>query len=186
MKVVLSGSRKLDFLPESVTSILEDQLSSGAKFLIGDAVGVDRAFQKFLLKKNYSNVEIFSSADYVRNNLGLWPERIIETTLKSVSNARHAFKDREMCKLADLGILIWDQQSAGTLSNAIDLLEQGKKCWIYNAFDQELVKFENLSELSKWLQPFSEVVDEAERRLSRYRNRMKVGSKLDSLQSELF
>jgi hypothetical protein len=186
MRIVLAGSRKLDFLPAPVLSMLEDFLAQEAAFLIGDATGVDTTFQKYFLKRNYSRVEIFSSAGHVRNNVGRWPERQIETTLKSVSKASHAFKDREMCALADIGIMIWDQKSAGTLSNAIDLLEQGKTCWIYNAMDQELVRFESIEELNKWLVPHSMVTREAQNRLRRFRNRMKIGAPLDSLQSELF
>ena len=106
--------------------------------------------------------------------------------LKSKSNALHAFKDREMCKRADLGLMIWDQESAGTLSNAIDLLSQGKSCYIYNALDQEFVKFDTSNSLDKWLETYPEVAAEALSRLNRFRNRMKIGSKLDSVQSELF
>lgn len=186
MKIVLAGSRKLDFLPDSVQSMLENYLAQDAEFLIGDAPGVDTIFQKYFLKRKYEHVEIFSSANYVRNNVGRWQERVVETTLKSVSKASHAFKDREMCALADIGIMVWDQLSAGTLSNAIDLLEQGKICWMYNALDQELVKFESIEELNKWLIPYTGVTREAQNRLKRYRNRMKIGSPLDSLQSELF
>lgn len=186
MRVVLAGSRKLDFLPDCVVSMLEDQIKSKVEFLIGDASGVDTAFQKFFQKRGYSKVEIYSSATYVRTNLGRWSENIVETTLKSVSNASHAFKDREMCKLADAGIFVWDQQSAGTLSNAIDLLEQGKYCWIYDALNQEIIKFEFIDELMNWLKPHEQVTIEARKRLRRFRNRMKVGSRLDSLQSELF
>jgi hypothetical protein len=186
MKVVLAGSRKLAFIPEPVISMLKDQIQAGDTFFIGDAPGVDTTFQKFMVRNNYENVEVFSSAGYVRNNIGKWQEHQIETTLKSKSNALHAFKDREMCKLADFGIMIWDQESAGTLSNAIDLLEQGKACLIYNAVDQEFVRFETIESLNKWLVSHPEVADEARSRLTRFRNRMKIGSKLDSIQSELF
>ena len=186
MKIVLAGSRKLAFIPEPVISMLQDHIQGADTFFIGDAPGIDLTFQQFMLRSKYMNVEVFSSAGYVRNNIGKWKEHQIETTLKSKSNALHAFKDREMCKLADLGIMIWDQESAGTLSNAIDLLEQGKTCLIYNAVDQEFVRFETVESLNKWLGSHPEVADEAKARLNRFRNRMKIGSKLDSIQSELF
>lgn len=186
MKIVLAGSRKLSFIPEEVSSILDEFLQSGDTFYIGDAPGIDSTFQSFMTQKKYINVEIFSSAGYVRNNLGKWTEHQVETTLKSKSNALHAFKDREMCKMADLGLMIWDQESAGTLSNALDLLSQEKICYIYNAVDQELVKFETSQSLEKWLAKYPEVAQEAHSRLNRFNKRMKVGSKLDSIQSELF
>ncbi len=186
MKIVLAGSRKLAFIPEPVISMLQEHIQVGDSFFVGDAPGVDTTFQQFLARNHYENVEVFSSAGYVRNNIGKWQEHLIETTLKGKSNALHAFKDREMCKLADLGIMIWDQESAGTLSNAIDLLEQEKICLIFNAVDQEFVRFESIEILNKWLASHQEVANEALSRLNRFRNRIKIGSKLDSIQSELF
>jgi hypothetical protein len=186
MKVVLGGSRKLGFIPDLVSDELLIMMKDSSSFLIGDAPGIDSIFQKFMTEGDYRNVEIFSSAGYVRNNLGKWPEQQIETTLKSKSNALHAFKDREMCKRADLGIMVWDQESAGTLSNALDLLDQEKTCFIYDAVEQEFIRFETRTNLDKWLEKHSEVAAEAHVRLNRFRNRMKIGSKMDSLQSELF
>jgi hypothetical protein len=186
MRIVLAGSRKLAFIPEEVITLLQDLIQDNHTFFIGDAPGIDTTFQQFMVEKGSVNVEIFSSAGYVRNNLGKWREHQIETTLKSKSNALHAFKDREMCKQADLGIMIWDQDSAGTLSNAIDLLSRDKTCFIYNAVDQEFVRFETSESLEEWLTKYPEVAQEAHSRLNRFRNRMKIGSKLDSIQSELF
>jgi len=40
--------------------------------------------------------------------------------------------------------------------------------------------------LNKWLASHQEVANEALSRLNRFRNRIKIGSKLDSIQSELF
>ena len=186
MKVVLGGSRKLEFIPDLVSDELLVMMKALNSFLIGDAPGIDSIFQKFMAKADYENVEIFSSAGYVRNNVGNWPEQQIDTTLKSKSSASHAFKDREMCKRADLGIMIWDQESAGTLSNAIDLLDQEKACLIYDALEQEFIRFETKSNLDNWLAKHEEVAAEARSRLNRFRNRMRLGSPMDSTQSELF
>jgi hypothetical protein len=186
MKVVLGGSRKLAFIPDLVSDELLIMMKASSSFLIGDAPGIDSIFQKFMARADYGNVEIFSSAGYVRNNFGKWPEHQVETTLKSKSSALHAFKDREMCKRADLGIMVWDQESAGTLSNALDLLDQQKTCFIYDALEQEFIRFETKSNLDKWLEKHSEVATEAHSRLKRFRNRMKLGFAMDSPQSELF
>jgi hypothetical protein len=186
MKIVLGGSRKLEFIPEIVTDELLLMMRESSSFLIGDAPGIDSIFQKFMAGAKYENVEIFSSAGYVRNNFGKWPEQQIETPLKSKSNALHAFKDREMCKRADLGIMVWDQESAGTLSNSLDLLDQEKTCFIYDAVEQEFIRFETRLNLDKWLEKHGEIASEAHARLTRFRNRLKIGSKMDSLQSELF
>ncbi len=186
MKIVLGGSRKLEFIPDVVADELQRMMRESNEFLIGDAPGIDSIFQKFMAKFDYENVEVFSSAGYVRNNFGKWPERQIETTLKSKSNASHAVKDREMCKLANAGIMVWDQESVGTLSNALDLLDQNKLCFIYNAIEQDFCRFEIKSSLDKWLENYPAVKTEAQLRLDRFRNRMKIGSAMDALQSELF
>ena len=186
MKIVLGGSRKLEFVPELVADELLMMIKASNSFLIGDAPGIDSIFQKFMVQAEYANVEIFSSAGYVRNNLGDWPEHQIETTLKSKSSASHAFKDREMCKLADLGIMVWDQGSAGTLSNALDLLDQKKTCLIYDALEQEFIRFETKSNLDTWLEKHTEVATEAHSRLNRFRNRIELEFPKDSAQSELF
>jgi hypothetical protein len=91
-----------------------------------------------------------------------------------------------MCKLADLGIMVWDQESAGTLSNALDLLDQQKTCLIYDAIEREFIRFEDKPNLEKWLKNHSDVAAEAQSRLNKFRNRMKLRSSMDSAQSELF
>ena len=78
----------------------------------------------------------------IRNNLGNWQVEKVESGLKSKSSAVHAFKDRKMSQIADVGLMIWDCKSAGTLSNVIDLLEQGKNC-----FDEDFVTYVNINYL---------------------------------------
>jgi adenine-specific DNA-methyltransferase len=41
--------------------------------------------------------------------------------------AFYASKDEEMAKDADVGFMIWDGKSFGTLANAFRLIDQGKK-----------------------------------------------------------
>jgi len=45
--------------------------------------------------------------------------------------AFYASKDEEMAKDADVGFMIWDGKSAGTLANAARLLRQDKKVVVY-------------------------------------------------------
>jgi hypothetical protein len=95
----------------------------------------------------------------------------IDSGLKSKSSAVHAFKDRKMCQIADVGLMIWDCQSAGTLSNVIDLIDQGKNCFIWVAPDSDLYQFDSSISLDKWMKAYPEVRDEAFKRLSTYRKR---------------
>ena len=72
MRIVLGGSRHLEFIPNEIADQLFDWMENSTEFLIGDAPGTDRAFQKFLHSKKYSTVTIYSSAGEIRNNLGNW------------------------------------------------------------------------------------------------------------------
>jgi hypothetical protein len=171
MKIVLGGSRHLEFIPNEIAEHLLAWMESESEFLVGDAPGTDRAFQLFLNSKKYSAVTVYTSADEIRNNLGNWQEEKVESGLKSKSNAVHAFKDRKMSQIADIGLMIWDCKSAGTLSNVIDLLRQGKNCFIWVAPDSDLYQFDNPASLDKWMASYPEVRDEALKRLSTFRKR---------------
>ena len=171
MRIVLGGSRHLEFIPNEIADQLFDWMENSTEFLIGDAPGTDRAFQKFLHSKKYSTVTIYSSAGEIRNNLGNWQVEKVESGLKSKSNAAHAFKDRKMSRLADIGLMIWDSQSAGTLSNVIDLVDQQKECYMWLAAESELCRFDNLKSLDKFLLNYPEQSEEAKKRLKRFRNR---------------
>jgi hypothetical protein len=185
MKIVLGGSRHLEFIPKEIADRLLEWMENSSDFLVGDAPGADRAFQVFLKSKKYSAVTVYTSADEIRNNLGNWQIEKVESGLKSKSNAVHAFKDRKMTQIADIGLMIWDCKSAGTLSNAIDILYQGKNCSIWVAPDSDLYQFDNLASLEKWMANYPEVRDEALKRLSTFRKR-EVKRVSEDSQPELF
>jgi hypothetical protein len=179
MRIVLGGSRHLEFIPKEIADRLFEWMANSTEFLIGDAPGTDRAFQKFLHSKNYLTVTIYSSADEIRNNLGNWQVEKVESGLKSKSNAVHAFKDRKMSRLADIGLMIWDSQSAGTLSNVIDLVDQQKECYMWLAAESELCRFDNLKSLDKFLLNYPEQTEEAKKRLERFRKREMKSAQTD-------
>lgn len=170
-QVFLSGTRKVERLPGEVISLIQELIDSGVHFIVGDAPGCDRAFQRHLASLGELNVIVFSSAPYVRNNLGKWPSEFIDSGLRSKTNAMHAAKDRRMAELCDLGIMIWDGQSAGTLANLLDVISQGKPAYMYNYLDNELVKFEDESSLANYLEVFPEIRDMATKRLKRDKKR---------------
>jgi hypothetical protein len=171
MRVVLAGSRKLSFLPSEIKLELMNLIRLNSVFLVGDAPGVDVSFQRFLHENEARNVIVFSSAGYVRNNVGNWSFEQIETPLKAKSSDLHAYKDRKMCSSADFGLMVWDTESAGTLSNVLDLVGQGKECGLFNVFDGEFINFGDFNSLKTWCERYPEVTEEAARRLSRYSKR---------------
>ena len=185
MRIVLGGSRHLEIIPIEIADRLVEWIENSSEFLVGDAPGTDRAFQMFLNLKKYPEVTVYSSADEIRNNLGRWKVEKVESGLKSKSSAVHAFKDRKMSECADMGLMIWDCKSAGTLSNVIDLLDQGKNCFIWVAPDSDLYQFDNPASLEKWMEKYPKVRDEAKKRLSTYykREAKRIGQ---DTQPELF
>jgi hypothetical protein len=171
MKIVLGGSRFLDKIPQNLFELIGEWVDLESEFLVGDAPGADSAFQKTLKNAGSKSVTIYSSAGYIRNNFGDWPSKEIDSGLQSKSNAVHAFKDRYMTSIADTGLMLWDCESAGTLSNVIDLVEYGKSCRIWVSSDAELYNFDNLPSLEKWLEQYPDVTKEARKRLNTFRRR---------------
>jgi hypothetical protein len=171
MKIVLGGSRKLAYVPSEVATRLKSYMDSGAEFFVGDAPGIDTKFQELLNANFYKNVIVHSSANCIRNNLGSWPTRFIDSGLKSMSHARHSAKDRVMTAEADSGVMVWDKESAGTLANVIDLVQAGKPCLLYIAGDNELTNIETVSILDSVLTQYDEVASEAQKRLNAYDRR---------------
>lgn len=185
MKIVLGGSRHLEYIPQEVGQRLTEWMESSFEFLVGDAPGIDRAFQLYFRSKKFSAVTVYTSAEETRNNLGNWKVVKVESGLKSKNNAVHAFKDRKMTQIADIGLMIWDCKSAGTLSNLIDLLSQGKTCYIWVAIDSDMYQFDNSASLEKWMKKYPEVRDEALKRLSKFYKRQAKRISLES-QPDLF
>lgn len=184
MKIVLGGSRFLEKIPQNLADLLHEWNEAGSEFLVGDAPGADSAFQKVLKNIGAKSVTIYSSAGYIRNNYGSWRSEEIKSGLQSKSNAVHAFKDRHMTSIADSGLMLWDCESAGTLSNVIDLVQSGKTCKIWVAADAELYNFDNYTSLEKWLVQYPDVTSEAYKRLNTFRRREAKRIKLD--QPDLF
>ena len=107
-------------------TILDDLAGGNQEILIGDAPGFDELLQSALVFKKYRNVTVYHSLPDVRRNLGQWSAVFVDSGLKSRGHALHSAKDREMCRQADAGIMLWDKSSVGTIANVLDLNGQGK------------------------------------------------------------
>lgn len=169
--VMLGGSRHLTNLPQVVVDKLTDHMNSNVWFLVGDAVGADSLFQKFLLQQEYLRVVVFTSMDKPRNNFGNWKTKIIDSGLKSQSAAKHTVKDRKMVEIADEGLMIWDNESPGTLANAIDFVEIGRSCLFWTPKDDFLWNLDSPQNLKSLLETNLEIAQESQKRLTTYRKR---------------
>jgi probable addiction module antidote protein len=139
--VFIGGSRHLSRLSSEVKERLHNITSSGARVVIGDANGADKAVQKFLHDVSYKNVVVFCSGDHCRNNLGQWEARHIKPPKQVKGFDFYATKDREMAREADFGLMIWDGKSPGTVLNILRLIRANKKAVLLNVPDQKTTTF---------------------------------------------
>lgn len=130
-KVFIGGSREVSKLNKELKSRIDNIIQNGFLVLIGDANGADKAVQKYLSEKDYSNVIVFCMEGRCRNNIGSWKTKCVEITESKKGFEYYSTKDLEMVKETDYGFLIWDAKSKGTLNNAINLLKLNKKILIY-------------------------------------------------------
>ena len=83
----------------------------------------------------------------------------------------HAAKDREMTRIADEGLMLWDGESPGTLANVLDLAAQGKDAYLYLAPQAELFRFESGLGLLEWAREYPEALAQAQTRLKQFAKR---------------
>src|SRR6202050_3430884 len=147
--VFIGGSRHLSRLSAEVCSRIDRIIEDKFPIIVGDANGIDKAVQQYLLSKLYPLVEVFCSGGKCRNNLGDWPVRTIQTYSQRKDFNFYAAKDRQMAIDASAGLMIWDGKSKGTLLNVVRLLRQQKPVEMYEA---PANRFWELRSQDDWLQ----------------------------------
>ena len=145
--VFISGSIKIKSLDDKVKSRLDKVISSGVKVLIGDAGGVDKSVQQYLIKNNFPSVTVYCTGDSPRNNDGSWPVVNVEPPMKTKSRAYFTAKDLKMADDSDFGLMVWDCKSTGTLSNVIELLKKKKKSVVYVSSKKAFLNISSVSDL---------------------------------------
>ncbi len=146
MKVFVGGSRHVSRLNAQVEERLDNIVRKELPVLVGDANGVDKAVQQYLRSRQYRNVEVFCSGRACRNNVGQWKLRAVSTDKRVKTFDFYAEKDRLMTHEADIGLMIWDGKSTGTLLNVVRLLRQQKKVVVYNVPAHRFAELRNQSE----------------------------------------
>lgn len=146
MKVFIGGPLKIRTLKPDVISKLNSIIKKKYKVLIGDANGIDKTIQNYFLNRKYENVEIFSVNEF-RNNLGGWKSNIIKVETKVKNREYYAIKDRKMAEIADVGFMIWNKKSQGTLNNILNLLILEKKVCLFIHQESKLVLLKEVKDL---------------------------------------
>lgn len=130
--VFIGGSRHISRLSSEVRQRLDNIIASGHQVVVGDANGADKAVQRHLMDARYDRVTVFCSGSAPRNNLGSWQVHTVDAPKGAKGFQFYAAKDREMARVADLGLMIWDGESPGTILNVLRLVRAGKISVLYS------------------------------------------------------
>jgi len=146
MTVFIAGSISIKNLTKAVTQRLDSIIAKGYEVVVGDAGGVDKAVQRHLHDRGYQSVTVYC-INHPRNNIGEWPVESVTVTAKRPNRSDFAKKDRMMGERADVGFMIWDDRSPGTLNNVLNLLSFGKHALVYLYSSNEFLWVTTLAEL---------------------------------------
>jgi hypothetical protein len=144
---------------------LDQIIENRLRVLLGDANGADRAVQAYLKERSYPDVVVFCTAGECRNNLGGWPVEPVAAPHKTKDFEFFTAKDAEMARKADVGLMIWDGQSSGTMVNAARLVSRGKPVVIYMAPAKSFRTIKSAAQLEELL---SDAPSEVRSRIDRY------------------
>ncbi|MEZ2219631.1 hypothetical protein [Rhizobium sp. RCC_161_2] len=129
--VFVAGSITIKNLPTAFVEKLDSLLAANLGVLVGDASGTDKAVQEVLRDRGAESVTVYCSGSHPRNNLGDWPVRHASSDAEPGTKAFFAAKDILMAENADVGLMLWDAKSTGTLSNVIELTRRRKKSVVF-------------------------------------------------------
>lgn len=150
--VFVSGSRSVSRINDMIRDRIKNMMDQNLAIVVGDANGADKALQKFLAEMRYSNVVVFCSGQTCRNNIGDWEIRQITVDPKLKGRAFYTQKDKAMAAEADYGFVLWDGKSAGSISNAFELLRLTKKAVVYFAPEKSFFTVSSLEDAHQLLE----------------------------------
>lgn len=143
---MLFGSRKITRLPDAIRHLLEQKAVAGHEFLVGDAKGADKCFQKWLEKRGYDKVKVFFSGSEPRVHLGRWELVNVTPRSKKRGFAFFVAKDKEMVARADEGLCLWDEESKGSLRNIEQFRAEGKSVYIFSTKRKAFIDMPEISD----------------------------------------
>ena len=131
MKIFIAGSRGITNLNKPFEDRLHGIYEKDYYVLVGDANGVDKAVQKYFSNLNYQNVTVYASNGKARTNVGNWSVESVWVPESAKDFDFYAEKDKAMAHCADFGLMLWNGESRGTLTNIVNLLNRGKRVLVY-------------------------------------------------------
>ncbi|MBK9028512.1 MAG: hypothetical protein IPN98_12000 [Propionivibrio sp.] len=156
MRVFIAGSMNIKHLDPRVKERIDNIVAQDFEVVVGDAEGADTSIQQHLLNYGTTKTTVFCSGERPRNNVGQWPVQRVETSHSQGSRAFFTAKDICMAEVADIGLMIWDTKSTGTLSNVIELLARKKKSVVFVNKAKVFKNITNVEQLEELLSFMSE------------------------------
>jgi len=145
--VFVAGSRQISRLPAEVKERVDTMVEKGFQILVGDANGADKAIQRYLAEKAYSNVLVHCMENHCRNNVGNWPTRQIAAPPGVRGFDYYSLKDLAMAEAAEYGLMLWDGKSKGTINNVLTLSKRNKPVVVYVAPAKKFQTVRSLEDL---------------------------------------
>ncbi len=164
-KVFVGGSRRISRLNDMLRKRLDQIIEKNLRVLLGDANGADKAVQAYFAECGYQNVELFCSAGNCRNNLGPWKVRSVVAPHSRKDFEFFTAKDIAMAEEADVGFMLWDGESSGTIVNAARLIAAGKPVVVYVGPEKRFLTIRSKSDFEVLLTPCS---PDVRHRIDRY------------------
>lgn len=184
--VFIAGSITIKHLDPKVQVRLMNIIEMKHDVIVGDASGVDRSVQQFLFENGAKNVTVYCVGGIPRNNVGNWPTNTVTTHHPRGSRASFAAKDLAMAEVADVGLMVWDTQSIGTLSNVIELLDREKNVVVFIDKGKEFNKITNVSHLESLVTRMTDLSkSKADAKIGLFDRMQKLRARKSELKDEL-
>lgn len=134
--VFISGKVKYDRrISKRIQNELDSVMKANAKVIVGDAPGADKRVQDYLAEKSYRNVEVYTTDNEARNNVGNWKVNKISSDGYTDEREVRRQKDIAMTNAATRGFAISsddDREDSATSLNIKRMKEQGKQIDLYD------------------------------------------------------
>jgi hypothetical protein len=176
--VFIAGSMNIKHLDSKVKERIDNIVAQNFEVVVGDADGADTSIQSYLFNHGTTKITVFCSGARPRNNVGNWPVQRVETHHAEGSRAFFTAKDIRMAEVADIGLMIWDTKSTGTLSNVIELLVRKKKSVV---FVNKAKAFKNISTVGQLEELLSYMSEHAKQKAD---EKINLFNRINSLKNE--
>lgn len=183
VKVFIAGARSITTVDSYVINKLHSICEKQFDVLVGDCYGVDTVVQSFFANCAYPQVTVYASNGTARNNVGRWMTKNVPADANTKGFEFFRQKDIAMANDADIGFMIWDGVSRGTLHNIISLADQRKAVLVYLHKLQTPIAIHSLDEAEKLMSICDDAAKREYRRLLKDKN---AGSKEPTAQLSMF